>query len=265
MPCPFPGMDPYLEDPAVWPGLHDRLIVHAGDMLQPLVLPRYYVEIRERVYFEEPRDVIYPDATIRELRPVATQPVGTAMLAPDAPVVLSVETRQREPFLEIRAMGSNEVVTVIEFISPANKHGGRKGRDEYRQKQEQVFHSRASLVEIDLLRRGTEIVLAPSAGIRSLPRFDYLACVNRASQRERFEVYAFPLRERLPLIAIPLRAPDPDVTMDLPAIFTRCYDNGAYRVRIDYNQPPSPPLRRDDEAWADTLLREAGLRDEAGD
>ena len=48
MPCPFPGMDPYLEDPAVWPGLHDSLIVYTRDALQPLILPRYYVEIRER-------------------------------------------------------------------------------------------------------------------------------------------------------------------------------------------------------------------------
>jgi hypothetical protein len=26
MPSPFPGMDPYLEHPAVFPGLHSRLI-----------------------------------------------------------------------------------------------------------------------------------------------------------------------------------------------------------------------------------------------
>jgi hypothetical protein len=253
-------MDPYLEDPAVWPGLHDRLIVHSGDMLQPLVVPRYYVEIRERVYFEDPREVIYPDATVRELRPTANLPGGAAMLVPDEPAVLAVETRQREPFLEIRTTDSHEVVTVIEFISPANKHGGRKGRDEYRQKQDQVSHSRASLVEIDLLRRGREIILAPPGPLRTLPRFDYLACVNRASHRERVEVYAFRVRERLPLVAVPLRDRDPDVTMDLPAIFSRCYDNGAYRVRTDYSQPPSEPLRRDDEAWADGLLRNAGLR-----
>jgi hypothetical protein len=27
MNTPFPGMDPYLEHPALWPGIHARLIV----------------------------------------------------------------------------------------------------------------------------------------------------------------------------------------------------------------------------------------------
>ncbi|MGL6095598.1 MAG: DUF4058 family protein, partial [Fimbriiglobus sp.] len=27
MPSPFPGMDPYLEDPAYWSGFHSRLVV----------------------------------------------------------------------------------------------------------------------------------------------------------------------------------------------------------------------------------------------
>ena len=74
MASPFPGMDPYLEDPAVWPGLHNRLIVYGSDALQPLLLPGYYVEIRERVYFEQSRDVAYPDATLHRRRPA---PVST--------------------------------------------------------------------------------------------------------------------------------------------------------------------------------------------
>ena len=57
-----------------------------------------------------------------------------------------------------------------------------------------------------------------------------------------------------------LREPDPDVVLDLPSIFAHSYDNGAYAVRVDYDQPPSEPFRPDDEAWADALLRDAGLR-----
>jgi len=38
------------------------------------------------------------------------------------------------------------------------------------------------------------------------------------------------------------------------------YDRGRYRLRIDYSGPPEPPLAPDDEAWADRLLREHGLR-----
>ena len=30
----FPGMDPYLEDPRVWPGVHSRMVVYIADHLQ---------------------------------------------------------------------------------------------------------------------------------------------------------------------------------------------------------------------------------------
>jgi hypothetical protein len=263
MASPFPGMDPNLEDHALWPGVHDRLIVYIGDTLQPLLLPRYFVEIVERIYFEDPRDVIYPDAVIRERRPPV--PAGTArggvmVLVADEPAVFVVETRIRETFLEIRAVGSREVVTVIELISPANKYGGGHGREEYRTKQDQVLGSKTSLVEIDLLRRGSPVVVAPPGELLTLPRFDYLASVSRFADRKRVEVYAVSLRQRLPRIAIPLREGDPDVVLDLPTVFTQCYANGAYAARIDYDQPPSEPFRPEDEAWADALLRDAGPR-----
>src|SRR5207245_1640327 len=123
---------PYLEDTAVWPGVHDRLIVYAGDALQPLLLPRYYVEIGERIYFEDPREVIYPDATVHERRRVAVPAGagGVATLPADEPTILTIELRRRETFLEIRAVGSREVVTIIELISPSNKYGSGHGREE---------------------------------------------------------------------------------------------------------------------------------------
>ena len=115
-------------------------------------------------------------------------------------------------------------------------------------------------MEIDLLRRGSPVVVAPPGELLTLPHFDYLACVSRAGSRSHVEVYAVTLRERLPRIAIPLREPDPDVVLDLPSIITHCYDNGAYAVRVDYDQPPPEPFRPDDAAWADELLRSARLR-----
>ena len=32
---PFPGMDPYLEHPALWPGVHQSLITYLRDALVP--------------------------------------------------------------------------------------------------------------------------------------------------------------------------------------------------------------------------------------
>ena len=50
----FPGMDPYLESPLLWPGVHTSLIVYFRDQLQPLLRPRYLATIEERVYLERP-------------------------------------------------------------------------------------------------------------------------------------------------------------------------------------------------------------------
>jgi hypothetical protein len=260
MPSPFPGMDPYLEDPAFWPGIHDSLIIYARDVLQPLLRPRYYIEVRERIYFEDMREVIYPDATIHRRRPPLDTDRDVAVLPADEPTILRVETRQRETFLEICALGSHEVVTVIEVISPSNKHVGGHGRTEYRKKQDEVLSSTAHLVEIDLLRGGAHVVVAPAGELRTLPSYDYVSCVSRATARQHVEVYAVSVRQRLPRIRIPLREPDPDVVLDLPSIFARCYDNGDYRTRVDYTASATPPLRPNDEAWADALLCEAGLR-----
>jgi hypothetical protein len=38
------------------------------------------------------------------------------------------------------------------------------------------------------------------------------------------------------------------------------YDRAGYDLRIDYRADPQPSLKSDDAAWADGLLRSAGLR-----
>jgi hypothetical protein len=46
----FPGMDPDLEDPQLWPGFRHALIVYLRDQLRPLLAPRYMAAIEDRVY-----------------------------------------------------------------------------------------------------------------------------------------------------------------------------------------------------------------------
>ena len=41
MQCPFPGMDPYIERPAIWADFHDRLIAEISGVLQPNLRPKY--------------------------------------------------------------------------------------------------------------------------------------------------------------------------------------------------------------------------------
>jgi Protein of unknown function (DUF4058) len=42
MPTPFPGMDPYVEHPGLWPDVHNGLIAELRNTLEPQPRPRYY-------------------------------------------------------------------------------------------------------------------------------------------------------------------------------------------------------------------------------
>ncbi|WP_322800037.1 DUF4058 family protein, partial [Thermoflexus sp.] len=158
MPSPFPGMDPYLEHPALWPGLHSRLIVGLADYLGPLLRPRYYVEVEERVYLLTPEGsfpfLARPDVMVATApgvgpsTPVRSIPAGGARI-----VEIPVPEEVRERYLVVREAGTHQVVTWLELLSPANKIPG-EGRQAYLRKREEVLRSRVHLVEIDLLRAG---------------------------------------------------------------------------------------------------------------
>src|SRR5262249_3154426 len=45
---PFPGMDPYLEDPALWPEFHRRLVASIRQFLLPDLPDRYALAIGQR-------------------------------------------------------------------------------------------------------------------------------------------------------------------------------------------------------------------------
>jgi hypothetical protein len=152
-----------------------------------------------------------------------------------------------------------EVVTVIEVLSPANKMPG-EGYRQYKRKQEEVLHSTAHLVEIDLLSTGLPTIAIAEEALVSLPPYRYLVSVRRGPDTYQFDVYPIPLQRRLPRIRVPLRPPDPDVVLDLPAVFDRCYDNGGYADLVDYRQPPPVELSAEEMAWMDRTLRDKGLR-----
>ena len=61
-----------------------------------------------------------------------------------------------EGYLTIRERDGGRVVTMIEFLSPANKMGA-KGTRTYLKKQRQVLRSNTNLVEIDFVRADRRI------------------------------------------------------------------------------------------------------------
>jgi hypothetical protein len=211
------------------------------------------------------RRVVYPDVRVVE-RPTAA-PTGPAAsnggVAVAEPLVVQVPVEEvTEGYIEIREMGSgNRVVTVIEFVSPANKQPGA-GRDLYLQKQQELRAGGVNSVEIDLLRGGESVLALPPGQVPPEYRTPYRVCVRRATRPLAYEVYRLPLRERLPAIRIPLRETDADVPLDLQALIDQCYVNGGYDD-LDYSIDPDPPLETDDAQWTDRLLQSKGLRSES--
>jgi Protein of unknown function (DUF4058) len=238
MNMPFPGMDPYLEHPILWESVHARLIPALANQLQPRLDPRYVTSIEERVFVERPQRRI-PDVWIQK---TSVQGGGIATVEPDADagVILdvdSLEIRQRRVEI-LDTYNEMKLVAVIEVVSPTNKIAG-PGRKSYRTKQREILQRDCHLIEIDLLRRGKHTLAIPEWRVLELRPYDYLVCVNRWPERNRFVLYPRRLRERLPRIRVPLAAPMPTcrLTSRPPSRFPgRVVISGAYATTIRANQ-----------------------------
>ena len=263
MKSPFPGMDPYLE--ARWGSVHQRLITYAADAISEQLPPDLRARTEERVYVQAESEVVrrvVPDVYVAQYK-VAVQS-GSHLAERGGQVVAEpmefvVEDEEiTEGFIEIRESGGGKVITVIEFLSPANKMSG-EGQKLYLQKQYEVLHSDTNLVEVDLLRSGQRVIAFPEYRIPSQNRRDYLVCVRCGWRERKRSIYAMRLHERLPTIAIPLRKEDQPVPLDLQALIDQCYRNGRYDD-IDYRLDPIPPLEAEEKEWAHQVLKSAGKR-----
>jgi hypothetical protein len=252
MPSPFPGMNPYLERDSVWRDFHGGFLHAAKAWLNVQITPRYYAKTEEHVFIENEENGSRRIAGISDVSVTKRERPARRVRAVAA--VLEPPIRGRQPdlleerlgFIEVRDRDSQSLVTVIELLSPTNKHGG-VFRDQYIAKQEQYLASTAHLVEIDLLRRGPRM---PWIG---LPACDYCAVVSRVEERPEAGIWPIRLRESFPKVPVPLNEADADASLDLKAILDRVYDESFYGNYI-YDHSPEPPLRADDDEWARQIL-----------
>jgi hypothetical protein len=217
-------MNPFLEDPALWPDFHRRLVATLAQILQPGVVGRYGLNIGRRRY--------------------------TTAAAEGA-------AEHQEDYLEIRQAADDRLVTLVDVVSPANKTTA-EGREAYLDQRRSAKDAGANLVEIDLVLQGRPTLEYPRDG---LPDWDYAVTVTRATNPERYEIYTATLQKRLPRFRLPLAADDRDTVLDLQAAFLRCYLEGGYPGRIDYRRGPPGPLDEGDRSWLRDTLRDKGLRE----
>ena len=251
---PFPGMDPFLEEPSLWGSVHTRLMNSISDPLAELVSPDFYVDIQQHVTILHPEAEairhIIPDVYVVEQPPGAQQQTRTSALITQPMLVEPLEPLEiHERFLAVRDRRSREVVTIIEVLSTWNKAAGQERWDAFQAKRRQVMASHTHWIEIDLLRAGRRP--AEVAG-----KSDYYALLKRGGTPGPYEVWHFDLRDKLPTIAVPLHESYEDVPLDLGAVLEDVYRRAHYAESIDYtSEIPSPRLRPADRQWVSEQIR----------
>ncbi|MBD2182495.1 DUF4058 family protein [Planktothrix sp. FACHB-1355] len=263
MPSPFPGFDPYLENPSFWPEVHSRLIVALADSLVPQVRPKYEIAIEKRIYEINSSNgdnsilVGVPDLAVkRQSSNINQSPSQIAVAVASSPVQpiavnVPIPEKIKQNYLEVRDRSTGSVITVIEILSPVNKRAG-EGRDSYLQKRQRILGSLTNLVEIDLIRSFQPMPIL-EADIQS----NYRVLISRHTHRPQAELYAFSFKDSLPSFYLPLRSEDIEPTVNLQQLFTEIYDKAGYDYRIDYTAEIVPALSEQDRIWVQELLAKA--------
>ncbi len=261
---PFPGMNPWLEHPALWSDVHFRLISSMARYLSPLVSPHYYVSVGAQAYiatiFAQPPAIRYPDVAVVQAPAPVASPLHTSQSVAFSsvtdiiePIAVRVPIPEviEEAYLEVRETETGQVVTVIELLSPTNKRPG-VGRQKYRRKRLEILGTHTNLVEIDLLRAWEPMPFEGDA-----PNSHYRILVRRGEQGSEADLYPFTLCDPIPEFPIPLQAGDVEPLINLNTLLDDVYAEGSYDVRINYHRPPRPPLTEDEAEWARKVLAQS--------
>ncbi len=254
-------MNPWLEDH--WHSVHARFLTYASDQIVQQLPPGLAALTEEQLTIENFRDDfpsrIGPDLAIEETTfappPVFGQSEEGALAVEQGKVVFLDDPVERT--LQI-VDSSGIIITAIELFNFANKDDYRV-REAYRRKQQVYQEGGVNLVEIDCISCGERLFLVSSRHFGSREDRPFGICIWRAEKDIEARVIPIGWQQKLPKIPIPLRPGDPDAILDLQAALDLSYERGRYAYLIDYEYSPRflPPEIQD---WADTLLREKGLR-----
>jgi hypothetical protein len=253
-------MDPYLEG-ELWTSFHHELAVAIKYQLSPKLEPRYVAMTARYMLLDsgqeevEIRENIYPDVGIAKASSLPMPHAETASMPTLVePLIMATPMPRLVPQyrIVIRDVKERKLVTILEFLSPANKRG--KGRRQYLRKRNRILRSTTHLVEIDLQRKGQRAPLSTK-----YPEGSYFVLVSRANKRPRADVYPIALAHSLPSVPIPLLRKDADVRLDLQAAVTSVYDLGRFKYLIDYRGVPDSALSAQENSWVDGLLRTKGM------
>jgi len=213
------------------------------------------VGLERRAYLFKPDDIVFvgrPDVSIVQPRRQSAVPAMAGFAVAEPPTIYEVDMPMaeevNESFLEIRDVKTGRLITLIELLSPVNKLSD-EGREQYIRKRADVLRTWTNLVEIDLLRAGK-----PMPTIGPDVESDYRILISPGWRRPHARLHAFGLRQPIPEISIPLQQGEDEPTLALNDVLHSLYKRARFDLRLDYNEPPIPPLANEDAAWAQGLV-----------
>jgi hypothetical protein len=252
MPSPFPGMDPYLEAPGLWPDFHGAMLYAIRAALSRMLPPGYLARVDRYVWLtdgEGAEDVLLgkPDVFVANGGAQTPRAEGTATAVLPAPLTVTLPSVRHEGqrYLQLIDQNEHRVVTVFELLSPSNKQTGRD-RQAYLAKRDEYLTTGTNLVEMDLLREGARLPFTPALP----PGTQYALLVSKADDFPRAGVWTFSVRDPFPVCPVPLRSGVEPLQLALGPCFERVYDEARFDAELDYAQPPQPPLPEPDATWA---------------
>lgn len=173
MKSPFPGMDPYLEHPAVRADFHASFLAYFREVITAKLPDHYFARLEEQIRLVDAPPVessdYRPDVSITR-NPVTglkiESPNDIALLEPTEVLPLGepILEEVRDLRIDLLRWPDEELITTIELLSPWNKSGD--GYGDFQRKRRAMLSRGVNWVEIDFLIAGER---SPSAG-RPHPR-----------------------------------------------------------------------------------------------
>jgi hypothetical protein len=255
MKSPFPGMDPYLE--GRWSDVHTRLATYTTDILNPRLPRGLIARTEERVGIEAGSGewlLVRPDVGISRT-PGIEDHGGTVTESLATFKLVALAEPLMERFVEIITGAGRKLVTVIEFISPTNKAGGR---EDFVEKRASLLSGGVNFVEIDLTRAGDwrKLLLPQRCPAEAVSTYRYTTRIPQESSVAYLQPIS--LRHPLPIVPIPLREGESPIDLPLQELIEQVYAKGKYDEEDLYAQSLDPALDEADAAWVRSLLVAAG-------
>ena len=228
--CPFPGMDPFLEQRDEWHSFHTMFLARALIDLKPQLPAGYSLRLEKWLKMTADHDVIgstQADVAVTDARR-SESPQSFGGTASSLVITCTLDATEIVPDAEeqsvIQIIGPDRqtAITIVELLSYANKAGD--GGDQFAMKRQDILRSSSSYVEIDLLRFGNGFPVPERSHAA------YAAVVCDQQSWPALGYWPIELREPLPDLPIPLAAPDPPLTLHLQRVLDMTmalYDYGS--------------------------------------